>query len=131
LTVTKAHPARALRAHWVAALGAASATFADAAFDPAHRHVPLCPFKGVTGWWCPLCGGLRSVNALVRGHWAAAWHANALFIISLPLIVLYWLDWRRHSAARPPSRPAVIAVVVVMAAFTVLRNIPPMSALRP
>jgi hypothetical protein len=124
-----------LRAPWVAALGAVSAAAADTAFDPAHRHVPLCPFRAVTGWWCPLCGGLRSVNALVRGHWASAWHANALFLVSLPLIILYWVDWRRRSAAggrgRPLPRSAVLTAVLVMAAFTVLRNTPAMAALRP
>jgi hypothetical protein len=112
-------------------IAAASATLADASFDPAHRHVPLCPFKALTGWLCPLCGGLRSTNAIARQHWAMAWHANPLFIVSLPLIALYWLDWRRRGAARRLPAAVVIGILLVMVAFAVARNLASMSSLRP
>jgi len=108
---------------------------ADVAFDPVHRHVPLCPFKALTGWDCPFCGGLRAVDELVHGHLTAALHANAVVIIAGPLLVLLWCDsMRRHQAGRPARvvpKWTWLAAVVVLSAFTVVRNLPSMAALRP
>jgi len=117
------------------ALAAAAALAADITFDPAHRHVPLCPFHAATGWQCPLCGGLRSADALAHLHLAAAARANLLFVLALPLLVAWWFDWtRRSSAGRPArrvSRGVVIALVAFAVVFTVVRNLPFASVLRP
>jgi hypothetical protein len=119
----------------LAAVGVAAATAADVAFDPAHRDVPMCPFHAAFGWWCPLCGGLRAANALARGDLGAALHANAVLVCALPLLALYWLDWRSRSKrglrARPLGRVGVAAVVAVLVLFTVVRNLPVATALRP
>ena len=105
------------------------------AFDPAHRHVPLCPFHTITGWQCPLCGGLRCADALVHGQWSAALHDNVLLVAALPVLAWLWLDaWRRSRTGRPQRtlpRTCVIAVVVVLVTFTIVRNLEPMAALRP
>lgn len=117
------------------ALGAAVALAADVALDPAHRHVPLCPFHAATGWQCPLCGGLRSADALAHLHLAAAARANLLLVLALPLLAAWWVDWtRRSSAGRPAlriSRGVVIAIVALAVVFTVVRNLPFASVLRP
>jgi len=116
-----------------AAAGAALA--ADVAFDPVHRHVPLCPFHTVTGLWCPLCGGLRAADSLAHLQVMTALHDNAVFVLALPLIALWWVDWAvRSRSGRPPRtqpRYAVTALVLVAVAFTVLRNLPFAHALRP
>jgi hypothetical protein len=126
---------RATGIPWVAAASIAAATAADVAFDPAHRHLPLCPFHAATGWWCPLCGGLRAAAALARGHLATAVHYNVVFVAALPAVAIYWLDWllrsRRGLTARALNRPALITLVAVGVAFTVIRNLPFAAPLRP
>lgn len=120
-----------------AAIGAGVA--ADVALDPVHRHLPLCPFHAMTGRLCPLCGGLRSVDALVHGQWAAAVHDNALFVAALPMLVLAWVAWLRRPDAGQSRRPGRRAVwvgvtalsVTLSVAFTVVRNLPFATGLRP
>jgi hypothetical protein len=126
------HPGLAL---WWAAAGAALALAGDVAFDPSHRHVPLSPFRAVTGWWCPLCGGLRCADALVHGNFPAAVHDNLLLVAALPLLAWAWLDWLVRAKAGEPARRmsagGVIAIVAVLAVFTVVRNMPAAAVLRP
>jgi hypothetical protein len=123
------------RAPWAALAGVLAASLADVAFDPSQRHVPLCPFHAVTGWWCPLCGGLRAADALVHGRFAAAVHDNALLVLALPVLAGLWTVWLRRSrtgrAGPVVGRGAVLAVVAVLVAFTLLRNLPFAGALRP
>jgi hypothetical protein len=124
-----------LRAPWAALAGMLAATMADVVFDPAHRHVPLCPFHALTGWDCPLCGGLRAADALVHGRPVTALHDNVLLLVALPLAAGFWALWLRRSLARRPApvlgRAAMVAVVAVLVAFTVVRNLPGLAALRP
>ncbi len=117
----------------LAALGAALA--ADLAFDPVHRHVPLCPFHAVTGAWCPLCGGLRVAYHLAHLQWSAAWRANLLVVLAVPVVVAYWLYWVRAAAQGRPRRRLgrsgwwVVAAIGV--GFAVLRNLPGFAGLHP
>jgi len=127
--VTIASATRARAPYRVAALGLAAAV-ADVAFDPVHRHVPLCPFHAVTGWWCPLCGGLRAADSLVHGHIGAALHYNVLFVAALPLVLFWWLDWMRTGRVRRLPRAAIVALIAIAVAFTVLRNLPFAATLR-
>jgi hypothetical protein len=113
----------------VAAVGVG--TLALVLRDPHHHTWVLCPFKAVTGWDCPACGGLRAVNDLGHGAVVDAAHANLLFVASLPLFALGWLLWVRHALTgrstrlrRGPARVGVATYVVLAVAFTVLRNTP-------
>jgi Protein of unknown function (DUF2752) len=111
------------------------ATVGVVAMDPQHTHIPLCPFHAITGWWCPLCGGLRAVNAAARGHLGAALHDNVLLMAGLPILVWIFVDWtlrrRDGRAARSWPRWATVALVVLGVVFTVVRNLPALDALRP
>jgi hypothetical protein len=122
-------------APFAAAALAAVALLADVAFDPAHRHVPLCPFHATTGWWCPLCGGLRAADALAHLDLRAARHDNLLLVLALPVVVAWWVGWVARARAGRPRRglPAggIVAVVALGVAFTVVRNLPFATALRP
>ena len=47
-----------------------------------------CPFRAVTGWLCPGCGVTRLCLALLRWDWAAAWNANPVLLLMLPVLAL-------------------------------------------
>ena len=70
-----------------------TAAIAVAVFvDPSTTHVPLCPFHSATGIYCPLCGGLRALHALSRGHVETAIRDNLLLVAAvamLPVIAAY------------------------------------------
>ena len=93
--------------------------------DP-HRPgalFPLCPFKLLTGWNCPACGGLRMTHDLLHGDLSAAVVDNVFLLVGLPMLGAWWLWRRRHR--RPAFPPAAIAVVAVAAiVWTVVRNLP-------
>jgi hypothetical protein len=133
--MTLARPVQGRRSPFVAAALTGAALLADVAFDPAHRHVPLCPFHSITGGWCPLCGGLRAADALAHLQWRTALHDNVLFVAALPLIALWWVQWTRRARAGRPVRPlgrwTVGAIVLAGVVFTIVRNLPFAHALRP
>jgi hypothetical protein len=93
--------------------------------DPHNRTstFPVCPFRMLTGWYCPGCGALRMTYDLLHADIGAAIVDNAFILIGLPAL-LAWLLWRRH-AGRPMmtmwSGGVVIAITV---AWTVARNVP-------
>ena len=135
LTPPRLGAGAARRAPWRFALFGLLAVGGDALFDPVHRHVALCPFRALTGWDCPLCGGLRAVDRLVHGQVVAALRANVLVVAAIPLVALWWTDWwvrsRRGLDARGLGRPGVLAVVAVAVVFTVVRNLAGFAVLRP
>ena len=47
-----------------------------------------CPFRAITGWDCPLCGGTRMGSALLHGDLQAAFLCNPLALISLLVLGL-------------------------------------------
>lgn len=120
---------------YAAAVAALAALAVDVLFDPVRRHVPLCPFHAATGWYCPLCGGLRGADALAHAQLGAAVRDNVLLVAALPMLALWWLDWlRRSRTGRPPRRlgaAGVVLLVAVAIAFTIVRNLPAVSGLRP
>lgn len=46
-------------------------------------YLPICPFKGMTGLPCPLCGGTRAAHALLQGDLPRAIYLNPL---ALPVV---------------------------------------------
>lgn len=93
--------------------------------DP-HRPgslFPPCPFRLVTGWNCPACGGLRMVHDLLHGDLVAAVVDNMFLLVGLPALAL-WMVLRRRQG-RPVFNMAAIAVIAVTTiTWTVIRNIP-------
>ncbi len=93
--------------------------------DP-HRPefvFPPCPFKLLTGWNCPACGGLRMTHDLLHGDIGAAIVDNAFLLIGLPMLLAWILvRWR---AGRPiMTMPAIAVIAVLVISWTVVRNMP-------
>ena len=122
------------------ALAAAAATGFLYLVNPhAHQVFLPCPFRLITGWYCPFCGGLRMVHDLAHGQVVAALHDDALALPLLLIAVAAWLNlvvgrWRGRPVVRV-RRPGWLwpAVTVVLIAWTVLRNLPfgPFTTLHP
>lgn len=93
--------------------------------DP-HRPdslYPPCPFRMLTGWYCPACGGLRMTHDLLHGHVAAAATDNIVALIGLPLLLI-WALWRIGSGRKVITPALLIVIAVIAVAWTVLRNLP-------
>src|ERR1700710_1600369 len=93
--------------------------------DPhnANSAYPQCPFKWLTGWNCPFCGGLRMTHDLLHGHLASSINDNVFVLVGLPVLA-GWLLMRRQQGRRSLPIPAVITLTVAAIAWTVLRNLP-------
>lgn len=109
-------------------------------FDPATSGVfPPCPLHYLTGLYCPGCGSLRALHALMHGNVQQAWAMNPLTILFLPYLI-YGLAseavrlWRGRGLPLPLLSPALIRTVfAVIVLFGIVRNIPayPMNLLAP
>ncbi|MCV7179844.1 DUF2752 domain-containing protein [Mycolicibacterium sphagni] len=93
--------------------------------DP-HRPgtmFPPCPFRLLTGWNCPACGGLRMTHDLLHGDMGAAVVDNVFLLVGLPLLAI-WLVWRISRGERLFPGPAIVTIVVAAISWTVVRNVP-------
>jgi hypothetical protein len=53
--------------------------------DPAtSKFFPRCPFRSLTGLYCPGCGSLRAMHRLLHGNLGGALTMNSLMVLSLP-----------------------------------------------
>ena len=122
-------PSTASPARLYGALGAGAVLTGALAYiglgDPHSPHFmfPLCPFKAVTGWNCPACGGLRMTHDLLHGDFGAAVVDNVFLLVGLPMLAVWLLvRWRRGQSLMP--KPAFAVVVVAAITWTVVRNLP-------
>jgi hypothetical protein len=93
--------------------------------DP-HRPgalFPACPFKLLTGWNCPACGGLRMTHDLLHGDLSAAVVDNVFLLFGLPLLAI-WAVWRRRRGQRAFTPVVIVVIAIAMLGWTVLRNLP-------
>ncbi|WP_374198477.1 DUF2752 domain-containing protein [Streptomyces sp. ISL-12] len=113
----------------VLAAGAAGAAYLYTTnpHEPGHL-LPQCPFRLVTGWLCPACGGTRMVYDLMHGHFSAAWADNRLLLLASPFALALLGRWvweglrgRRWQPRTGRLAPALILTVAV--AWTVVRNV--------
>ena len=84
---------------------------------------PGCPFRLLTGWNCPGCGGLRMTHDLLHGDLGSAVVDNVFLLVGLPMLA-GWLLLRWRSGRRPMPRSAIAVVAVAVVAWTVIRNLP-------
>lgn len=106
------------------ALGVGSLTYVGVA-DP-HRpdsFFPPCPFKLLTGWNCPACGGLRMAHDLLHGNLSAAVVDNVFLLVGIPAL-LAWIFWRRRTGRPPVTRTTYVVVAAAALVWTIVRNMP-------
>jgi hypothetical protein len=119
---------RGRRAQSLLALGAFASVLAVLAFvDPSTAwFAPRCPFRLVTGLYCPGCGTGRALHALVHGDLSAALRLNVVAVAAIPVFLALGV----RAALRPeralPRLPLALqlALYALLAAFLVARNLP-------
>ena len=84
---------------------------------------PACPFKLLTGWNCPACGGLRMTHDLLHGDLAAAVVDNVFLLVGLPALVV-WILVRWRTGRPIMTMPAIAVIAVLAITWTVVRNMP-------
>jgi len=84
---------------------------------------PQCPFKFLTGWNCPACGGLRMTHDLLHGHLSAALYDNTFALVVIPLVA-GWILVRRLRGRSWLPVATTITLVIAATAWTVVRNLP-------
>ncbi|MEI2764627.1 MAG: DUF2752 domain-containing protein [Dermatophilaceae bacterium] len=115
-----------------ASVGAAAYVYAVSPEIPG-RYL-ACPTYTLTGTYCPGCGGLRSVHALLHGDLALSLQRNPAVLPLLVLLAVAAAGWLRRG--RPPVRlhPSgwrFRLTLVAVAAFWVARNVPGWTWLSP
>ncbi len=93
--------------------------------DPHNPNsaYPLCPFKWLTGWNCPFCGGLRMTHDLLHGDLMASINDNLFVLVGIPTLAAWVLIGRRYRKSSLPIT-AVVTIVVATVVWTVVRNLP-------
>jgi hypothetical protein len=93
--------------------------------DPHNRAsvFPVCPFKLLTGWNCPACGGLRMTNDLLHLDLGAAVVDNVFLLVGVPAL-LGWVLWRQRTKTPVMTVPAGVVIVVATLMWMVVRNLP-------
>lgn len=119
-----------------AAVAAAGITLVGVVDPNEPGHYPTCPFLYLTGYYCPGCGSMRAFHALAHGNVGQAFDRNPLTVLFLPYLIWAWGSWvyrirsgRSKGDLAPPS--VIWAILVVVIAFWVLRNLPFFSWLAP
>lgn len=105
--------------------------------DPSNggRFLP-CPFRALTGWWCPGCGLTRATHHLLQGEIVQALRYNLFVVVILFALAATWGVWLLHSAGRSVGRLTSIPIRVQVAAgttliaFAIVRNLPGVDVLR-
>jgi Protein of unknown function (DUF2752) len=93
--------------------------------NPAdYGFFPPCLFHRLTGWNCPGCGATRAAHELLRGHWRAAFHDNALLLAALPGLAWFGVrQWREPERRRPVNPLSLWILLAVVVLFGVVRNL--------
>jgi hypothetical protein len=95
-------------------------------FDPRETTgYPPCFLHYFTGLHCPGCGTTRAAYSMLHGDWGAAIRANPLlFFGGIPLALAIWRDRQLRLAGQPGWRWLTRSVLVVLAVYFALRNLP-------
>ena len=89
-----------------------------------------CPFRAATGLLCPGCGVTRLCLALLRGNFPAAWSANPVLLLLLPVLaalaVRIAVRYVREGRTAGPRWENVLCWILaaLLVIWGVVRNLP-------
>lgn len=115
---------------FVGAVGTGAVTLLRLRDPHVSGSYGFCPFLAITGYPCPGCGGLRAVNDLAHGDFAAAVSSNLFAVLIAATLVVAWAVWaaRRWRGRNVPmfdvSVRAALMVLAAFIVFGVVRNTP-------
>ena len=109
------------------ASGAAAALAILYFFDPSTSAIfPPCPTNALTSLYCPGCGTLRAMHALLHGDVKEALSQNILAVIFIPILpAIYFFP----KYFKKPIVPAAMLVIFIL--YAILRNTETFSFLAP
>ncbi|MFD0590313.1 DUF2752 domain-containing protein [Paenibacillus sp. GCM10027627] len=88
-----------------------------------------CAIRELTGFYCPGCGITRAAQSLLEGELYQGLRYNALWLVLLPLYVLYVLARKKqlHKTSK-----AVFSIMIALAVlYGIMRNMPGYAWLAP
>jgi hypothetical protein len=100
---TDVRPLRATRAAGYIGAFFAGGLALSALYATTGLGLP-CPFRLLTGWDCPLCGGTRMGDALLHGDVAAAFRFNPLALVGLAILGVFGVVWAVEAFGGPAFR---------------------------
>lgn len=100
--------------------------------DPSDAtSFPVCPFYAITGLYCPGCGTLRCLHALLHADLRSALDYNLLTVLFVPMLLAAWVSvglagirGRHPPLAWNLPRWAGWVFGVAFGLFWILRNVP-------
>ena len=95
--------------------------------------LPPCLFHQLGGWHCPGCGTGRAMVSLLEGRLLEAVGYNPILVLALPLLVGLLCRFRLPARWSIPGQSLSRLVLLVVASYWLLRNVPvmPFSLLAP
>ena len=92
-------------------------------------HTPGCAFKSLTGWYCPGCGGTRSVFGFLQGHFLQSFYYNpfvpyvmVLYVVFMVRNTLHYIWPNKFKLMEFRTEYAVIALVLILGQW-IIKNI--------
>ncbi len=81
---------------------------------------PGCPFRALTGFTCPGCGTTRAFHRLLHGDLSAAFQFNPLFVLSLPFLLYFLLNYTNTVLRGRPIPKNTLAAKYIWALFGIV-----------
>nr|WP_227998115.1 DUF2752 domain-containing protein [Nocardia australiensis] len=114
----------------VAGTGVAAALLLHFRDPHVEGSYGICPVYGLTGFYCPGCGGMRAIHNLTDGQVVDSLHSNVLavpLVLGFVLLVTDWTvrAWRGQRMRLPSiSRTTMWTLLALFAVYSVVRNTP-------
>jgi len=89
--------------------------------------LPICPFKQITGYYCPDCGGQRAFHQILHGNLLEAFHDNFLIFIFIPVFLMKIIDEFNNTTISTfflLNKGGVYLFLGFLFCFTISRNLP-------